>query len=135
MPAEWVFQDEGYSGAILVRPGLEARGIWRPRARSHVLQGVEIYKGKPIMYCLGNCATDWIRMRPNKEGMMARVVVRDRHVARLSLVPMTRDDENNVTMLDPASPEGSKLREKVKSLSGSLALDVTGREMILFKEP
>src|SRR5262249_22556343 len=24
VPSEWVFQDEGYSGAILVRPGLEA---------------------------------------------------------------------------------------------------------------
>jgi site-specific DNA recombinase len=24
VPAEWIFQDEGYSGAILVRPGLEA---------------------------------------------------------------------------------------------------------------
>jgi site-specific DNA recombinase len=23
VPPEWVFQDEGYSGAILVRPGLE----------------------------------------------------------------------------------------------------------------
>ena len=24
VPAEWIFQDEGYSGAVLVRPGLEA---------------------------------------------------------------------------------------------------------------
>ena len=24
VPSEWVFQDEGYSGASLVRPGLEA---------------------------------------------------------------------------------------------------------------
>src|SRR6266545_3061124 len=24
VPAEWVFQDEGYSGAVLARPGLEA---------------------------------------------------------------------------------------------------------------
>ncbi len=24
VPAEWIFQDEGYSGASLVRPGLEA---------------------------------------------------------------------------------------------------------------
>src|SRR6202030_3580596 len=48
---------------------------------SHVLQGVEIYKGKPILYCLGNSATDWIRMRPNKEGMIARIVVRDKRVA------------------------------------------------------
>jgi poly-gamma-glutamate synthesis protein (capsule biosynthesis protein) len=98
---------------------------------SHVVQGVEIYKGKPILYCLGNSATDWIRMRPNKEGLMVRVVVRDRHVARVSFVPMTRDGENNVTMLDPSSAEGAKLREKVKSLSQGVPLDVDGREMIL----
>jgi site-specific DNA recombinase len=24
VPTEWVFQDEGYSGAVLARPGLEA---------------------------------------------------------------------------------------------------------------
>ena len=24
VPLEWIFQDEGYSGAVLVRPGLEA---------------------------------------------------------------------------------------------------------------
>src|SRR5260370_7017158 len=24
VPPEWIFQDEGYSGAVLVRPGLEA---------------------------------------------------------------------------------------------------------------
>ena len=100
---------------------------------SHVLQGVEIYKGKPIMYCLGNSATDWIRMRPNKEGMMARVVIRAKKVARVSLVPMTRDEENNVTLLDPSSAEGAKLREKVKSLSADVPLDVEGREMILVK--
>lgn len=98
---------------------------------SHVLQGVEVYKGKPIMYCMGNSATDWIRMRPNKEGMVARVVVRDRHVARVSLAPMTRDEENNVVMLDPSTGEGAKLREKVKSLSAGVALDVVGREMVL----
>lgn len=98
---------------------------------SHVLQGVELYKGKPILYCLGNSATDWIRMRPNREGMMARVVVRGRHVARVALVPMTRDEENNVMMLDPSSGEGAKLREKVKSLSAGVALEVAGREMVL----
>ncbi len=99
-----------------------------------MLQGVEVYKGKPIMYCLGNSATDWIRMRPNKEGMVARVVVRDRHVSQVSLVPMTRDGENNVMMLDPSSGEGAKLREKVKGLSAGVPLDVTGREMILVRK-
>ena len=31
VPAEWVFEDEGYSGASLVRPGLEATGLERLR--------------------------------------------------------------------------------------------------------
>ncbi len=34
VPPEWVFQDEGYSGAILVRPGLEALRDPAARARS-----------------------------------------------------------------------------------------------------
>lgn len=34
VPPEWVFQDEGYSGAILVRPGLRRCAIWRLRGRS-----------------------------------------------------------------------------------------------------
>jgi len=62
---------------------------------------------------------------------VARVVIRDKHVARVSLVPMTRDSDNNVLMLDPASEEGSKLREKVKSLSPGVPLYIDGHEMTL----
>jgi poly-gamma-glutamate capsule biosynthesis protein CapA/YwtB (metallophosphatase superfamily) len=98
---------------------------------SHVLQGVEIYKGKPVMYCLGNFAMDWIRMSPNKEGMVARVVIENKRVARLSLVPLTRDEQNNVLMLDPASDQGSKLMEKVKKLSGVVQLNIEGKEAVL----
>ncbi|HEY4363992.1 MAG TPA: CapA family protein [Bryobacteraceae bacterium] len=102
---------------------------------SHVLKGVEIYKNKPVMYCLGNFATDWIRMRPNKEGMVARVVIENKRVARVSLVPVTRDGENNnVLMLDPSAGEGAKLLQKVKDLSsGPPPLKVDGQEAILLK--
>ena len=34
VPEEWVFEDEGYSGATLERPGLSGCGIWPPKARS-----------------------------------------------------------------------------------------------------
>jgi poly-gamma-glutamate capsule biosynthesis protein CapA/YwtB (metallophosphatase superfamily) len=98
---------------------------------SHVAQGVEIYKSKPVLYCLGNFAMDWIRMSPNKEGMVARIVVENKKVARLSLVPVTRDAQNNVRMLDPASGEGAKLMEKVRSLSGDFALKIEGKEAVL----
>jgi poly-gamma-glutamate synthesis protein (capsule biosynthesis protein) len=102
---------------------------------SHVLQGVEVYKGKPVMYCLGNFATDWIRMRPNKEGMVARVMIEGKKVSRVSLVPVTRDNEaNNVTMLDPSAGEGAKLLQKVKDLSGDPRLRIDGQEVVLVEK-
>ena len=99
---------------------------------SHVLQGVEGYKGKPVMYCLGNFATDWIRMRPNKDGLVASVIVEDKKVARVSLTPVTRDaDTNNVRMLNAADGEGASLLKKVRDLSGETALPVFGHEALL----
>ncbi len=99
---------------------------------SHVLQGVEVYKGKPVMYCLGNFATDWIRMRPNKDGLVARVTVEDKKVARVSLTPLTRDaDSNNVRMLDAGNGDGAGLLNKVRELSGETPLPVDGHEAVL----
>jgi poly-gamma-glutamate capsule biosynthesis protein CapA/YwtB (metallophosphatase superfamily) len=99
------------------------------------LQGVEVYKGKPVMYCLGNFATDWIRMRPNKDGLVARVVVEGKKVARVSLTPVTRDaDTNNVRMLDAASGEGASLMMKVREMSGDTRLPVDGREAVLIAD-
>ena len=34
VPAEWVFEDEGYSGASLIRPASSACATWRPKASS-----------------------------------------------------------------------------------------------------
>jgi len=99
---------------------------------SHVVQGVEVYKGKPVMYCLGNFATDWIRMRPNKEGLVARVVVAGKRVVRVSLVPVTRDAEHNdVLMLGPSVGEGARLSDKVRTLSPGVSLPVQGEELLL----
>jgi len=100
----------------------------------HVLQGVEVYKGKPIMYCMGNFVSDWIRVRKYKEGMVARVVVEDKSLLRLSLVPVTRDDNNDVLMLDPATGEGAKLIQKVRDLSGGVPLRIDGQEAVLVEK-
>lgn len=101
---------------------------------SHVLQGVEVYKNKPVLYCLGNFATDWIRMRPNKDGMVVRVVVRGKRIARVSFVPVTRDaDHNNVLMLDPSSGEGARLLRKVQDLSAGVPLRIDDQEVVLLE--
>lgn len=99
---------------------------------SHVVQGVEIYNGKPVLYCLGNFATDWIRMRPNKEGLVVRVSIEGKKVKHVSFVPVTRDVENNnVLMLDPKEGEGARLLQKVKDLSGEVPLKIEGQEVVL----
>jgi len=123
-------QTEPYQKA-LAREAIDAGADIVYGHGSHVLQGIEIYKGKPVLYCLGNFAMDWVRMSPNKEGMVARVVVEDKRVARLSLVPVTRDDQNNVRMLDPTSGEGAKLIQKVVNLSENLDLKIEGSEAVL----
>lgn len=98
---------------------------------SHVVKGVEVYEGKPILYCLGNFVTDWIRMRPNKEGLMVRVIVEGKKVTRVSMAPLTRDADNNVVILDASEGEGAKLIEKVKGLSGELPMKLQGKEITL----
>jgi poly-gamma-glutamate synthesis protein (capsule biosynthesis protein) len=98
---------------------------------SHVVQGVEVYRGKPILYCVGNFAMDWIRMRPNKEGLAIWVVVEGKRILRVSFVPLSRDNDNKVVMLDPNAGDGESLVRKVRQLSMGLPLEIDGREVLL----
>jgi len=99
---------------------------------SHVLQGVELYHGKPILYCIGNFAMDWGRMRPNREGAVIRVVVEGKQMRRVSFVPSTREPEtNDVQLLDPATGEGARMLQKVKDLSPGVPLKIEGEEVVL----
>lgn len=99
----------------------------------HMLQAVDVYKGKPVMYCLGNFVSDWIRVRNYKDGMVARVVAQKDGIERVSLVPVTRDDANNVWMLDPSSGEGAGLFQQLENLSPGVPLAVEGREIVLIE--
>jgi poly-gamma-glutamate synthesis protein (capsule biosynthesis protein) len=101
---------------------------------SHVVQGVEIYRGKPVMFCLANFAMDWIRMTPNKGGLLARAVLRKEGLLRLSLVPASRDDSNNVLLLDPCEGEGAQRVAKLRELSAGAPLSLDGQEIVLIDE-
>ena len=105
---------------------------------SHVLQGVEVYQGKAILYCLGQFASDWIKVRKAKDGLVVRMVVQGKQLQRVSFVPVTRDDEfNNVTMLDPATGLGAQMLQHVKDLSGSSLppMKIEGKEVVLVENP
>ena len=98
----------------------------------HMLQAVETYHGKPVMYCLGNFASDWIRVRNYRDGLVARIVIRDKQVRRVSLVPVTRDAEgNNVRLVAPDSDDGHRLYGRLRELSVGTDLVLQGQELIL----
>lgn len=102
---------------------------------THTLQGVEVYKGKPILYALGHSAFDQPGYEDSTDGMVVRVVMEGKDLLRVSFVPVTRDDNNNVLMLDPSTGEGARLLEVVKGVSGNAALKIEGLEVVLIDKP
>jgi poly-gamma-glutamate synthesis protein (capsule biosynthesis protein) len=98
----------------------------------HMLQAVEVYRGRPVLHCLGNFASDWIRVRNYRDGLVARVVVQDKKVKRVSLAPVTRDPEsNNVRLIARESEAGTRLYTKIRELSQSTPLTVRRHELVL----
>lgn len=102
---------------------------------THTVQGVEVYKGKPILYAVGHSAFDQPGYENSKDGLVVRAVIDGKKIRRVSFVPVTRDTKNDVLMLDPASGEGAKLVEVIKGQSGDTPLWIDGQEVVLIAHP
>ncbi len=66
----------------------------------HWVQGTEWYKGRPILYSLGNFVFDQDWSVETKQGMFAEFVIRERQIARVRLVPVQIEDFNQPRFLD-----------------------------------
>ena len=55
----------------------------------HVLQPIEVYRGKPILYCIGNLVHDlhYGQRKSSFPAMLTRCLVTDGRIRRVSLVP------------------------------------------------
>jgi poly-gamma-glutamate synthesis protein (capsule biosynthesis protein) len=99
---------------------------------THTVQGVEMYKGKPILYAIGHSNFDQPGYEKSVDGLVARVVIRAKSILRVSFVPVTRDANNDVYLLDPSEGEGAKLVQAVKDRSSDLPpLRIDGQEVVL----
>jgi poly-gamma-glutamate capsule biosynthesis protein CapA/YwtB (metallophosphatase superfamily) len=98
---------------------------------THTIQGVEVYKGKPILYAIGHSAFDQPGYEKATDGLVIHAVVKDKSIVRVSFVPVTRDAHNDVMLLDPSEGEGARLLGIVKRVSGSIALPIEGKEVVL----
>jgi len=87
----------------------------------HKIQAIEVYKGAPIFYSLGNFAFDWEKMRNRHlDGLLVRCVAEGSRVVATSFVPVRRGDDNNIAILDPRSGEGATIFARIRELSGEL---------------
>lgn len=99
---------------------------------THTVQGVELYAGKPILYAIGHSNFDQPGYEKSIDGLVARVVIQGKSIVRVSFVPVSRDANNDVFMLDPSEGEGAKLLQAVKDRSATPpALRIDGHEVVL----
>jgi poly-gamma-glutamate synthesis protein (capsule biosynthesis protein) len=102
---------------------------------THTVQGLEVYKDRPILYAIGHSAFDQPGYEESTDGLVVRVVVRGRSLLRVSFVPVTRDDRNNVLMLDPSTGEGARLLQVITGVSDNVRLKIDGKEVVLLDRP
>jgi poly-gamma-glutamate synthesis protein (capsule biosynthesis protein) len=99
---------------------------------THTIQGAEIYNGKPILYAIGHSTFDQPGYEKSTDGLVVRVVIRDRRIQRVSFVPVSRDGNNDVYLLDPSTGEGAKLAQWVKERSAAPPpMRIDGHEVVL----
>jgi len=98
---------------------------------THTVQGMEVYKDKPILYAVGHSAFDQPGYEKAKDGLVVRAVIEGKKLLRVSFVPVTRDANNDVMMADPSTGEGARLLQVIKDASGSLPLKIDGKEVVL----
>jgi poly-gamma-glutamate capsule biosynthesis protein CapA/YwtB (metallophosphatase superfamily) len=99
---------------------------------THTVQGVEMYQGKPILYAIGHSNFDQPGYEKATDGLVVRVVIERKQIARVSFVPVTRDANNDVYLIDPSGGEGAKLVQMVKDRSTNLPpLTIDGDEVVM----
>ena len=102
---------------------------------THTIQGVEVYNGKPILYAIGHSNFDQPGYEKSVDGLVARVVIQGKSIRRVSFVPVSRDANNDIYLLDPAEGEGAKLVQWVKERSITPpALRIDGKEVVMFEK-
>ena len=101
----------------------------------HRPQAIELYKGKPVFYSMGNFAFDWWFVKDMlKEGIMGFVSLEDNSVVKVSFVPVRRDDDSNdIAMLPPDSDDSISIVDSIRKLSAPFGtkFEFVGDEVIV----
>ena len=84
----------------------------------HVIQGVEVYAGKPIFYSLGNFVFGWEKMaHRHPDGLLVLATIDSGAVSEVSLRPVCRDERGQPRLPASDSAEWRRVEDTVASLS------------------
>lgn len=93
----------------------------------HTIQAVEVHRGRPILYSLGNLVFDWPAMRGRHvDGLLAGCMFGDE--PRLELIPVRRNADNECEPL--SGDEAAKVLRYVADLSALRSTKVSVQDGI-----
>jgi poly-gamma-glutamate synthesis protein (capsule biosynthesis protein) len=86
----------------------------------HIIQGVEVYKGKAILYALGNFALDHdhpMFMPTVKESLLVRCLISEKAIRRISLSPVHLGPDGKPEILTASDGVGKKIIDDLTALA------------------
>ncbi len=84
----------------------------------HILQAIEVYKGKVICYSLAEFGLELplpIALEP--QSILLKVEIRDKAIRRVSFVPVYMERERTPEFTSPGTPEGMEITRMMAELS------------------
>lgn len=101
----------------------------------HVVQAIEMYKGNPIFYSLGNFifGSDFKPARGYRNGLVAIAEVENREVVGVSIVPSAINAKEQPALLGPDQHESVAITDNVNRLSSAFGTKVSryGNRLLL----
>jgi poly-gamma-glutamate synthesis protein (capsule biosynthesis protein) len=92
----------------------------------HLVQPIEVYKGKVIFYSIANLVHDLSERHRNQATILARCSIRDREIRQVSFVPGWIDEKNQPRFQKPA--ELPEVVRHVQQISRSFGTQFDGKE-------
>ena len=94
----------------------------------HVIHGAEHIGIMPAFYSLGNFAFDGSKMRNRHlDGLMLRLLVRNKRIVDIAIVPARRADDNLIELLEPIVDHGARIMAEFEALCAAFGTDVAVR--------
>jgi poly-gamma-glutamate capsule biosynthesis protein CapA/YwtB (metallophosphatase superfamily) len=102
----------------------------------HILQGIEVYRGKAVFYALGNFALDHVHpmFKPTvKESILVKCLIQDKTIHRLSFQPVIIGEDGRPEILPAKDPGFARISGTMEKLSQKLntRLQVSTDEVVI----